>query len=42
MVKESVTKALADAKIDYSEVQQAVAAFVYGKWFYSKFYMHNL
>lgn len=30
MVKESVTKALADAKIDYSEVQQAVASFVYG------------
>lgn len=30
MVKESVTKALADAKIDYTEVQQAVAAFVYG------------
>lgn len=30
MVRESVTKALADAKIDYTEVQQAVAAFVYG------------
>lgn len=36
MVRESVTKALADAKIDYSEVQQAVAAYVYGKLYLNK------
>lgn len=31
MVKESVTKALADAKIPYSEIKQAVVGYVYGK-----------
>lgn len=30
MVKESVTKALADAKIPYNEVKQAVVGYVYG------------
>lgn len=30
MVKESVGKALADAKITYKDVEQAIAAFVYG------------
>lgn len=39
MVKESVTKALADAKISYSEVQQAVAAFVSGNL---KIFIRNL
>jgi hypothetical protein len=31
MAKEAATKALADAKIPYSEVQQAVVGYVYGK-----------
>lgn len=30
MVRQSVTNALADAKLKYTDVQQAVAAFVYG------------
>jgi len=30
MAKESITKALADAKIDYKEVKQAVVGYVYG------------
>jgi hypothetical protein len=30
MAKESVTKALKDAKIDYNEVKQAVVGFCYG------------
>ena len=32
MVKESVTKALADAKISYNEVKQAVVGYVYGMY----------
>jgi hypothetical protein len=31
MAKESVTKALKDAKIDYKEIKQAVVGYVYGK-----------
>lgn len=30
MAKEAVTKALADAKINYNEVKQAVVGYVYG------------
>lgn len=30
MAKEAVTKALGDAKIDYSEIKQAVVGYVYG------------
>lgn len=30
MAKEAITKALADAKINYSEVKQAVVGYVYG------------
>lgn len=30
MVKESVTKALADANVTYGEVKQAVCGYVYG------------
>jgi len=30
MAKESVTKALKDAKIDYKEVKQATVGFCYG------------
>lgn len=30
MAKEAITKALADAKINYTEVQQAVVGYVYG------------
>jgi hypothetical protein len=30
MAKESATKALADAKINYNEVKQAVVGYVYG------------
>lgn len=32
MVKESVTKALGDASIQYKDVNQAVVAYVYGKF----------
>jgi hypothetical protein len=31
MAKEAATKALADAKINYNEIKQAVVGFVYGK-----------
>lgn len=30
MVKESVTKALADANIKYNDIEQAVCGYVYG------------
>lgn len=33
MVKESVTKALADATIRYNDVNQAVVGYVYGMYF---------
>ena len=33
MAKEAMTKALADAKIPYSEVKQAVVGYVYGEIF---------
>ena len=33
MAKEAMTKALADAKIPYSEVKQAVVGYVYGETF---------
>jgi len=36
MAKESVTKALKDAKIEYKEVKQAVVGFCYGELKYLK------
>lgn len=32
MVKESVTKALADANVKYTDLKQAVVGYVYGIW----------
>lgn len=34
MAKEAATKALADARIHYSEVKQAVVGFVYGLFYF--------
>lgn len=30
MAKEAITKALADAKVQYNEIQQVVVGYVYG------------
>lgn len=35
MVKESVTKALADANVRYEDVKQAVVGYVYGLYRYN-------
>lgn len=41
MAKEAVTKALADAKINYSEVKQAVVGYVYGTYIHFLLF-HNI